>query len=193
MNKKNTTILLFVLLFANIVNAGTNEDSVKYAYFSFNLGLNSNWITNDSQYEGGFTGIGFLFEPRIGKAFSIAVTYNYAKVEKKYTHLYEDNFKELNTTYFVFLLRWRFYFGQFALFPEVGIGRWGDDVSSGMYGLGIEYKLFRQIYGSLNFDSVGYCKKCLDVGGGGSSGGHLRIVFGLSYLIELKKAVQKRK
>ena len=187
------TILLFVFFLSNIVSAGTNEDSVKYAYFNFNLGLNGNWIVDDTQYEGGFTGFGFLIEPRIGKAFSIAITYNFVKVDKKNTHFYEDSFKELNTTYSNILLRWRFYLGRFAFFPELGFGSWGDDVSSGLYGFGIEYRLFEQLYGSLNFDSVGYCRKCLDVGGGGSSGNHFRIVFGLSYLIELKKAVQKRK
>ncbi len=52
-------------------------------------------------------------------------------------------------------------------------------------GAGIEYNIYDKIFGSLNFDRIGYCRECLNIDGGGLSGSHYRVVFGITYFFEL--------
>ena len=189
MKKYFQNITVIVIFLSNICNAATKDDSIKYARFNFNLGLNANWITDDTRYENGFTGFGLLFEPRIGDSFSIVISYNKISLTQKNNYNISNNDNEINTTNFNLLLRWRFIGGRFAFYPEIGLGNWGEEIGLGMFGLGLEYRLYKKLYGSINFDRVGWCNGCMNVGGGGSSGNHFRIVVSLAYLIELKKEI----
>jgi hypothetical protein len=177
--------IMFMLFYSGQLSAQKNDQTEKYLSFTFSVGIIGNWILNDVNFYSGFTGVGLHVEPRFSDAFSIALSYNtlnlnYRHITNSEMHIYKIGNRNLNL-----LLRWRWFINKISIYPEIGFGNWSGSTMVGIIGAGIEYNIYDKIFGSLNFDHIGYCHECLNVEGGGLSGSHYRLTFGLSYLFDL--------
>ena len=182
--------VLFSLLIIS-TNIWSNSDSsiykIKKTYFK--LGIITNYLFDSKYLKSNFTGVGILLEPQFTPEFSLVIIYSSLDVINKENvdNFYRSDFSnhELNVK-----IRYHIIFNKFTIFPEMGIGGWGQGIALSIIGVGIQYNLIKNIFGTIALDYNSMCESCLDIGGGGFTDNFYRLNISLNYFFTINNKVK---
>jgi len=180
-----TAFLLLNLLNGNIF---AQNDSIphKIIPINFKVGINTNYLMGNSDFEGGYTGWGIFIEPHLTERISFLFSYNFTNIRTKPTKNRMIEFDELNTRESFILVRYHFKDQPLNIFPEIGIGRWQEHFKYFLFGAGTDIKILGSFYLTYTIDYSFAMYHWPDVGGNGWSGSLFRFNLSLSHLFKLR-------
>jgi len=180
-----TAFLLLNLLNGNIF---AQNDSIphKIIPINFKVGINTNYLIGNSDFEGGYTGWGIFLEPYMNKWVSFLVSFNFSTIRTKSNKFRLIEFEKLKTRENFIVFRYHIKSQKVRIFIEDGIGTWGHDISYFLVGFGTDFNTFKSLHLTLALDYSFAGYRWLDVGGGGWSSSFLKLTISLSHLFKFR-------
>ena len=180
-----TAFLLLNLLNGNIF---AQNDSIphKIIPINFKVGINTNYLMGNSDFEGGYNGWGIFIEPHLTERISFLFSYNFTNIRTKPTKNRMIEFDELKTRESFMLVRGFFKYRNLNIFPEIGMGTWQHDIGYFLLGTGIDFKVYQSFYLTFNIDYSLVDYHWLYFEGNRWSSSFLKLTISLSHLFKFK-------
>jgi len=181
--KKQVVSQFFCFIFINMLYAQTDTAKGDPIEFEFKLGLNSNFIIDNSDFKSANTGFGIFFEPFITDNISVVLSYNSFRIKTRESGYIKTNSEEISTRDLFLMLRYRFVSDKLSLYPEIGAGDWGSTAGYLTAGLGIDLNIINGLILSTSLDYLIAGHRYLDLAGGnGWTSSMYKINLNLSWL-----------
>jgi len=152
LNKQIFYTTFFILTFNQFLFSQTDSVESRSFEFNFKLGLNSNFIIDNSDFQSGFSGIGIFFEPFITDNFSLVLSYNSFTIKTNKSGFIKTGKGKISTKDLFFLMRYRFTKNNFIFYPEIGFGDWMTIAGYLTIGAGIDIFIKKDLFFSTSID-----------------------------------------
>ena len=180
-----TAFLLLNLLNGNIF---AQNDCIphKIIPINFKVGINTNYLAGNSDFEGGYTGWGIFLEPQLTDRASFLISYNFTRIQTKTTKYRMIEFDKFKAREISVLFRYRITTQKISIFPEYGMGTWQHDISYFLIGAGFDFKIYQSFYLTLAVDYSTAMHRWLDLEGNGWTSSFFKFTISLSHLFKFK-------